>query len=262
MHADRDDDIYLSVAISAYNEEMRIGHSLRKIVAYLDAQDYGWELVVNDDGSSDRTPEVVRSVDNGRITLLTSPINLGKGGGIRRAILASRGKHVLFTDADLSTPIEEVDKLLARLRDDFDLAVGSRLQPDGSDMRVTQPVYRRVFGRFFHTLTWLLVVRGIGDTQSGFKCFRREVAHDLFASSVLNSIIFDVEVLYLAQRRGYRIAEVPVSWTNAGGSRMRVTGKHAVTVLWDLLRIPLIHRGVGRRVLKSKDKPRPEIQQE
>lgn len=243
----RGDELFLSIAISAYNEESRIGASLEKIIAFLQAKDYAAEIVVNDDGSRDRTSEIVRSFSWPGLRLLSSARNQGKGAGIRNAVLASRGKYILFSDADLSTPIEEVDKLLPKVQDGVDIAIGCRIQPDGFDMRVTQPLYRRAFGKLFHVLTWLFVLRGIADTQSGFKCFRRDVAHDLFSSTVLNSIIFDVEVLYLATKRGYRIAEVPVIWTNAGGSRMRVTPKHAATVLWDLLRIPLIHRGNLRR---------------
>ena len=242
---------FLSVAISAYNEEVRIGPSLRKIVAFLEQKGYPYEIVVNDDGSQDRTQDVVRSVGCSHIRLLSTPRNEGKGAGIRRAILASRGTFILFTDADLSTPIEEVDRLLAKLDEGYDVAIGSRVHPDGSDMRASQPFYRRVLGKLFHSLVVLWTVRGISDTQSGFKCFRREVAHDLFASSVLDSITFDVEILFLARKRGFLIGEVPVKWTNAGGSRMRVSSRHALRVLWDLARIPIVHRGKARRQAKK-----------
>jgi dolichyl-phosphate beta-glucosyltransferase len=150
---------------------------------------------------------------------------------------------VLFSDADFSTPIEELPRLLELLDGGgYDLAIGSRIQADGTDMRRSQPVHRRLFGRLFHRLADPLIVRGIGDTQSGFKAFRGEVARELFRDTQLTSIIFDVEVLYLAQRRGYAVTEVPVRWTNAGGSRMRVTPHHAWRVFWDLLRIPWLHR--------------------
>lgn len=236
------DSPYLSVAISAYNEEKRIGPSLRRIVGYLQQQPYEWEIVVNDDGSRDRTVEVVRQFGDSHIRLVSSPVNQGKGAGIKRAVLNSNGSRILFTDADLSTPIEEVQKLLDRIDEGCDIAIGCRVQPDGSDMRESQPMYRRALGQFFHLLVWLLVLRGIKDTQSGFKCFKKEVAHHLFAEQVLHSIIFDVEILYLARRYGYRIAEVPVQWTNVGGSRMRVTARHALTVLCDIIRVPLLHR--------------------
>ena len=242
-----DEELFLSIAISAYNEEKRIAASIEKIVTFLDSKGYAAEIVVNDDGSKDRTKEIVLSINWPRLRLISSQMNQGKGAGIRNAVLASNGKYILFTDADLSTPIEEVDRLLERVENDYDRAIGCRIQPDGFDMRTSQPLYRRLFGKVFHTLTWLLVMRGVADTQSGFKCFKKEVAHDLFSSTVLASIIFDVEILYLAKKRGYRIVEVPVLWTNAGGSRMHVTAKHAARVIWDLLRIPLIHRGKLRK---------------
>ena len=166
---------------------------------------------------------------------------------MRRAVLESTGRYILFSDADFLTPIDELPRLLEKLESGYDVAIGSRVQPDGTDMRVSQPIYRRLFGMLFHRLRDPLVVRGIKDTQNGFKAFRGEVAHALFRDTTLASIMFDVEVLYLAQRRGYKIAEMPVKWTNAGGSRMRVTAGHAVRVFYDLLRIPWIHRNDSQR---------------
>jgi len=234
---------FLSVAITAYNEERRLPRSLERIIPFLEAQPYTWEIVV--DGSQDRTAEIVRSPPacaRGQLRLLASPANLGKGAGVRRAVLAARGRYILFSDADFSTPIEEFPRLLARLEEGYHVVIGSRVQPDGSDMRSSQPLYRRLLGKLFHALAAWLVVPGIADTQAGFKAFVGSAAHDLFSRSRLNSIIFDVEVLYLAQRLGYRIAEVPVYWTNAGGSRMRITPGHAARVLYDLLCIPYLHR--------------------
>jgi dolichyl-phosphate beta-glucosyltransferase len=244
----------LSVTITAFNESARLPVSLEHVLPFLDAQPFAYEVVINDDGSQDSTADVVREFSRrfpGRVRLVQAPANEGKGAGLRRAILASRGRWVLFSDADFSTPVEELPRLLATLEQGYDVVIGSRLQPDGTDMRQSQPVYRRLFGKLFHRLADPLVVRGIGDTQSGFKVFCGDVARELFRDTCLSSIIFDVEVLYLAQHRGYRIAEVPVQWTNAGGSRMRVTARHALRVFWDLLRIPWLHRdewlAAGRR---------------
>jgi dolichyl-phosphate beta-glucosyltransferase len=241
---------YLSLAITAYNESHRLPPSLEHVLPYLEAQPYRYEVVVNDDGSADDTPDLVLGFAErypGRVRLLRAGRNEGKGAGLRRAILATRGRVVLFSDADFSTPVEELPRLLAVLAGGADVVIGSRRQPDGSDMRASQPAYRRLFGQAFHRVAEALLVRGVGDTQSGFKAFRGEVARELFGASRLRSIVFDVEVLYLAQRRGYRIAEVPVRWTNAGGSRMRVTPGHAARVLYDLLRIPWLHHGAARR---------------
>ena len=228
---------FLSVAMTAFNEALRIGPSLDRIVRYLEAEGFSYEIIVYDDGSRDGTAEIVRGFGYPNVRVFAAEHNRGKGAGARRAILESRGEFILFTDADLSTPIEEVGKLLVKIQDHYDIAVGSRIQEDGSDMRVSQPRYRRLLGKFFHAIAWLLVVRGVRDTQAGFKCFRRDVAHRLFAMSKIDSIIYDVEILFLAKRFGYRVAEVPVVWTNAPGSRMRVSGGHALTVLRDLNRI-------------------------
>jgi dolichyl-phosphate beta-glucosyltransferase len=241
-------DVDLSVAITAYNEAARLPPSLDAVIPYLQRRGRPFEVVVNDDGSSDATAEVVRDFARrypGQVRLVHAigNRNQGKGAGIRRAVLATRGRYVLFSDADFSTPIDELPRLLEPLESGgYDVAVGSRIQPDGSDMRDSQPPYRRLFGMLFQRLRDPLIVRGIKDTQNGFKAFRGEVARDLFRDSRLDSIIFDVEVLFLAQRRGYRIAEVPVQWINAGGSRMRVTAGHAARVFWDLMRIPWMHR--------------------
>ncbi len=248
------DKPFLSVAITAFNEERRITPTLQRIVSYLEGKGLRYEIVVNDDGSRDGTANVVRQFPCPHLRLISVPVNQGKGAGVRRAVLHCRGDFILFTDADLSTPIEEVEKLLGKLEGPYDIAIGSRIQHDGYDMRSSQPVYRRMVGKFYHLIAWLLVIREVKDTQAGFKCFRREAAHRLFGLSKLDSIIFDVEVLYLAKKLGYRVSEVPVFWTNAAGSRMRVTPKHALTVVGDLLRIRLLHtnQALARRERKSE----------
>jgi glycosyltransferase involved in cell wall biosynthesis len=246
---------HLSLAITAYNEAGRLPPSLDHALPWLEAQPYTYEVVVNDDGSADATAAVVRDFAArypGKVSLVQAPTNHGKGAGLRRAVLATRGARVLVSDADFSTPIEEAPRLLAALEAGAAVAIGSRIQPDGRDERASQPAYRRLFGKLFHRLADPLVVRGIADTQSGFKAFRGDAARELFQASTLESIVFDVEVLYLAQRWGYPVTEVPVRWTNAGGSRMRVTPTHAARVLLDLLRVPWLHRGSVRRPL-----PRP-----
>lgn len=245
-----DDPPHLSLAITAYNEAERLPPTLARAIEFLRAQGYPFEIVINDDGSRDDTAAVAERVGQGApgiVRVLRAPRNEGKGAGLRRAILATRGRRVLFSDADFSTPIDELPRLMRAIDAGAHVVIGSRVQPDGSDMRRTQPLYRRLFGKAYRVLRDATTVRGIVDTQSGFKLFVGDVARELFADSVLRSIIFDVEVLYLAQRRGYHVAEVPVRWTNAGGSRMRVTPGHAVRVFWDTVRVPWIHRRVAPR---------------
>jgi dolichyl-phosphate beta-glucosyltransferase len=209
-------------------------------------QEYSAEIIVVDDGSRDATRDVVvretQSLPNNvQLQLISCHPNRGKGAAVKDGCLAACGRYVLFTDADLATPITEWDKLRAPLDAGCDLAIGSRVHPGGSDMRTTQPRYRRLLGRGYHLLVVLLAVRGIPDTQCGFKAMTRETAQELFPLQRLTGIVFDTELLYLAQRRGMDIAQVPVEWYNVGGSRMRVTIRQALRVLFDLLSIRLLH---------------------
>lgn len=254
--ADRpsDEAPYLTVAIAAFNEERRLPQALDRAIAFLAGWPQTYEIVVCDDGSTDRTAELVQGYAHQNVRLVRLHPNHGKGAAVRAAILASRGEYVLFSDADFSTPINELPWVLQPLEaGQAEITIGSRIQADGSDMRASQPPYRRAFGKLFHTLATLVAVREIGDTQAGFKALRGDIARELFGSSKLASIVFDVELLYLAQQRGFRVREVPVQWTNAGGSRMRVTIRHAAQVLWDLLRIRWLHRD------ERRDAPRPPV---
>jgi dolichyl-phosphate beta-glucosyltransferase len=168
----------------------------------------------------------------------------GKGAAVRAGMLAAQGDLVVFADADMATPPDQLPKLLAAL-ERSDVALGSRFQPDGSDLRASQPLLRRVLGRFFHALAAAWVSGPVRDTQCGFKGFRRHVARDLFGRQQITSIVFDVELIYLARRRNYRLEVVPVRWSDRRGSRMRARPGLALRVAWDLFRIPLIHRTPG-----------------
>ena len=164
---------------------------------------------------------------------------------VRAGMLAADSDLVVFADADMATPPDQLPKLVAALAD-HDVALGSRIQPDGSDMRATQPAYRRALGKTFHLLASIWVVGPVQDTQCGFKGFTRAAARDLFAQQQILSIVFDVEVIYIARRRGYRIAIVPIRWFDKRGSRMAARPRLALRVAWDLFRIPLLHRKVRR----------------
>jgi dolichyl-phosphate beta-glucosyltransferase len=162
-------------------------------------------------------------------------------------MLHATGDLLIFADADMATPPDELVPLVAAL-ESADVALGSRIQPDGSDMRKTQPPYRRFLGKVFHVLASAWVVGPVQDTQCGFKGFTRQAAHDLFPRQRVTSIVFDVEIVYLARRRGYRLAVVPIRWLDRQGSRMRPGVRLAMRVAWDLFRIPLLHRRTGRAV--------------
>jgi dolichyl-phosphate beta-glucosyltransferase len=156
-------------------------------------------------------------------------------------MLAATTELVIFADADMATPPDQLPKLVAALTE-ADVALGSRIQPDGWDMRTSQPPNRRFLGSIFHALASRWVAGPVRDTQCGFKGFRREVAHDLFPRQRIGSIVFDVELLFLARKRGYRLAVVPITWADRRGSRMRPGVRLAARVAWDLFRIPLVHR--------------------
>ena len=177
-----EDTPYLTVAIAAFNEEHRLPQALDRALATLTTWTQTFEVVVCDDGSTDRTVEVVEDYAHRGVRLVRLRRNRGKGAAVRAAVLASRGEYVLFSDADFSTPITELPRVLHPLEaGEAEITIGSRRQADGSDMRASQPRYRRAFGKLFHALAALVAVRGIGDTQAGFKALRGDVARELFA---------------------------------------------------------------------------------
>lgn len=207
------------------------------------------DVLVVDDGSTDKTADIVtdrqkQAGGHPKVELLRLP-HAGKGAAVKAGMLAGQGDYVIFADADLATPADQLPLLIDALRD-HDIALGSRVHPDGSDRRSTQPRHRRLLGRVFHALASFWVTGPVPDTQCGFKGFRTPVGRDLFERQKITSIVFDAEVIHLARRRGYRIAIVPVQWSDRRGSRLRVRPGLALRVAWDLVRIPLVHRGVGR----------------
>lgn len=247
----------LSIVVPAFDEQERIGPALDELIAYLVAAPPAdlpseIEVLVADDGSEDATAALVlgrpdrietdrRTI---RIRLLELP-HAGKGAAVRSGMLAATGDARVFTDADLATPPDQLP-LLLRALEASDVALGSRVQPDGRDLRATQPRVRRLLGRVFRWLAGIWVVGPVRDTQCGFKGFRRECADDLFARQRVGSIVFDVELIHLARRRGWTMTEVPVAWSDRRGSRMRIGARLASRVAWDLVRIPIIHAGDRR----------------
>lgn len=212
----------LSVVIPAYNEERRLPQTLDRIYGYLAGQNYPSEIMVVDDGSDDHTAAVVEAFarDHPNVRLIRND-HRGKGYTVRTGMLAARGHIVLFSDADLSTPVEDVEKLMPWFERGFDIVIGSR--EGAGAQRIKEPFYRHLMGRVFNFVVRVLTVRGIQDTQCGFKAFRDDVAQDIFSRvqlyserspRVANGMVtaFDVEVLFIGRKSGYRIKEVPVEW--------------------------------------------------
>ena len=217
------------MVIPAFNEGRRLPPTLEKIQRYLQGRPH--EILVVDDGSRDDT---VARAEAAGATVLSNEANRGKGYSVRRGMLQARGARRLMTDADLSTPIEELARLMAKMDEGYDVVIASRALPE-SNVEVRQPWYRENSGRLFNFCVRLLALPGLQDTQCGFKLFRAEAAEKAFAPSRLDGFSFDVEALYLARKRGYRIAELPVTWRNDAASRVGLGG--GSRAFPDLLRI-------------------------
>lgn len=233
----------LSIVLPAYDEASFIGEALRRITAFLSHKDYESEILVSDDGSRDGTASAVKAFQAANtahaVRLLNTPKNSGKGAAVRRAVLAAEGRYILVTDVDLSAPIKEVDKLIRALEEGYDVAIGSRaVREAGCD--VQQSLKRRFAGRVFNVLVKMIVLRGIHDTQCGFKCFRREAARFLFEKQKVDGFSFDVEILLLARLHGFKIKEVPVMWKQALSSRIRLF-RDSVGMVRELFRIRQMH---------------------
>ena len=230
----------LSVVIPAYNEEKRLPQSLETVLGFLKKQSYGSEIIVSDDGSQDRTVALAKELlKDFPHQVLVTPQNRGKGHAVRQGMLAATGAYVLFTDADLSTPIEEVARLLAHLEKDQDVVIGSRALP-GSQVEIHQNFLRETMGKVFNLVAQLWAFKGVHDSQCGFKCFRREAAQKLFSLQKLDGFSFDVEIVYLAQKLGLRLLELPVIWRNSAQSRVQVL-RDPLVMFWDVLRIRSLH---------------------
>jgi len=215
----------LSVVIPAHDEAARILPYLRSVVSYLTAGHRTFELIVVDDGSLDETAAIVHQFARHHpcVRLLRLPTCTGKGAAVRHGMQAARGRRQLFADADGATPIQELALLEEALEAGAQMAIGSRsLASRRSDFTVDARWHRSVLGSCFNMIVRLGGITGIADTQCGFKLFERTVAEDLFSVSCINGYGFDLELLYIAQRRGYRIAEVPVNWADQPGSKVRM----------------------------------------
>ena len=230
----------MSIVIPAYNEEKRIEGSLSEACAYLDGIGIEYEIIVVDDGSSDGTSRVVEHFvkDFREVRLVRYEKNRGKGHALRTGILGARGDFILVMDADLSTPMGELRKLMPYLSEGgFDVAIGSRALALSNIIR-KQPWWRRGMGKMFNGIVKMLVIGDFQDTQCGFKLFAGDVARNLFGRAKIDRFAYDVEILALAKQRGYAIKEVPIRWINSPESKVNPL-KDSLRMLVDLVRIRL-----------------------
>ncbi len=227
----------LSIVIPAYNEGGRIAPTIREIISFAGENRYAYELIVVDDGSTDATFDVVQALNSEmpQLSIVRHPRNLGKGMAVKSGFLAARGETVLFTDADHSTPIDELPKIMTQIHRGYDVVIGSRALPD-SIIDEHQPLYRELMGKTFNLLVRILTVHGIHDTQCGFKAFNRESCEPVFRLQRLGGFSFDVEILFIAQKQQLSIVEIPIRWRNNTATHVS-TIKDSLRMFRDLFRI-------------------------
>lgn len=241
---------YLAIIVPAYNEEARMLPTLERLAEYVAGLSYTWTVTVVSDGSSDKTNEIVTdfAATHPGFSLLAYQPNRGKGYAVRKGMLEVPGELILFSDADLAAPIEEVEKLLPAIKMGAAIAIGSRPLKE-SNLEIRQPWYREMMGRMFNKAVQMLAVKGLQDTQCGFKVFRKDVAMDIFSRCKLDKFGFDFESLMIARDLGYPIAEIPIRWRHQEGSKVRLL-RDGTRMLSDLAKLRLMGR--KRRLAKRE----------
>jgi glycosyltransferase involved in cell wall biosynthesis len=237
--------VYLSVIIPAYNEEKRISNTLLDIDHYLSQQDYTYEIIVVNDGSKDKTVQIVKKFTDlvKHLRLIDNQENHGKGWVVRQGILEAQGEIRLFMDADNATTIDHFEKMIPFFEQGYQVVIGSRDKKDasGAKQAVPQSFLKRQLGNLGNLLIQLMAVSGIWDTQCGFKAFKAKAAQDIFSRAKIDRWGFDIEALALARKLGYRIGVIPVNWVNDPDSRVNWKGylntfRELFKIKWNLIR--------------------------
>ncbi len=228
----------LSIVIPAYNEEKKLRSTFSRLDRFFSQRGYEMEYLFVEDGSRDGTLSILRELASARpdVKVCENPKNMGKGYSIRRGMLEAAGDYILFMDADMSTPLQafcDFEKYLG----EYDIIMGSRWRKE-SNIKIPQPAYRRFMGKVFYIIVKGLFLKNITDTNCGFKCYRKDVARDIFSKQLLKGWGFDVELLYIAQKRDYSIMEVPVIWAHGRDSKV-VLFKVPLATLAELARIKI-----------------------
>jgi dolichyl-phosphate beta-glucosyltransferase len=235
----------LSIVIPAYNEEKRIGSTLEKISLYLSGKSFSSEIIVVNDGSSDSTSSVLEGYKNKipQLSIIHNNPNRGKGYSVKKGILQAKGRYIIFSDADMSTPVEEADRFMSAFHEGIDLAIGSR-HVAGAEIKVKQPLYRHLMGRFFNLFVRIIALPSISDSQCGFKGFSRECAFCVFQKINTFGYSFDVEVIYLAHKFGFNLKEIPVVWMDSPSSRINPL-TDPLNMFIDVIKIRWKHRNTN-----------------
>jgi glycosyltransferase involved in cell wall biosynthesis len=229
--------LFLSIIIPAHNEELRLPRSLRQVFAFLEKQSYSAEVIVVENASSDRTLEFARDFAAHQPNLIVlHEERAGKGNAVRRGVLEARGEYRFICDADLSMPIDDLEKFLPPVLDGFDVVIASREAPGA--VRYNEPSYRHWGGRAINLIIRMLILPGLNDTQCGFKCFSAEAAEKIFHQQTLGGWSFDIEILYLARRNHMSMKEIPVHWYFDAGSKVNAV-RDALRMIGDIFRIHL-----------------------
>jgi dolichyl-phosphate beta-glucosyltransferase len=237
-------EIHLSIVIPAYNEQARLPRTVLETIRWCSTRNLEFELVLADDGSRDETLAVARLFEESdvRIRALACP-HMGKGATVRMGVLNAKGQVIMFMDADGATPLDEIPKLLGAIESGHDVAIGSRVLQRPGEVEVKTSPHRRFIGRVFAFFVNVFAIEGIADTQCGFKAFRRTAAEIIFSRQKTVGFAFDVEILFIANRMGLSIAEIPVNWRAQPGSKVNLV-TDSIRMLWDISHIRWLHRGL------------------